>query len=83
MAIPRMRTVPEAFKELKEIDENTSLTFSGLKRLVQSGAVPHIEIGRKKLINLDTLLSMLCTPSGIEKANEGKNYGKNDIRPLV
>lgn len=81
MLAPRMRTVPEAYKELKRVDENTSLTLSGLKRLVNCGEVPCVYIGRKKLINLDTLLSMLSMPSDTIKQNEGRS-NKNDIIPL-
>ena len=38
-ALPRMRTIPQAFKEIKALDPDTSITMSVLRRLVKEGAV--------------------------------------------
>lgn len=57
--MPRMRTVPEAHKELLEKDPNTSFTLSALKRLVRTGKIPCICIGKKRLVNMDILENYL------------------------
>ena len=60
MDIPRMRTIPMALKEIKEIDPNTSLTLSALRRMVKTGEIPSINIKSKKLINLDLLIEHMA-----------------------
>ncbi len=58
-ALPRMRTIPQAYKEIKAIDPNTSITVSVLRRLVKEGAVETVTIEHKRLINMDLLFSWL------------------------
>ena len=55
MEAPRMRTIKEAMAWIMETDPNTSITPHALRRLIVSGELPHVMIGRKYLINLDTL----------------------------
>ena len=54
--IPRMRTIPNAYKEIKKLDPDTAITLSGLRRMISNGIIPFIEVDSKKLINLDLLL---------------------------
>lgn len=56
---PRMRTLPQAYKELKETDPNTAITLRAIRKLVSSGEVPSFKIGNKVLINFDLLLYKL------------------------
>lgn len=58
--VPRMRTLPAAFKEIKEIDPNTSVSMRSIRKIVSSGQIPSVEIANKKLINLDLLLDWLA-----------------------
>lgn len=51
----RMRTINEAFAEIKNADPNTCLTKNALRRLVLSGVIPHTPIGNKRLISMETL----------------------------
>ena len=51
----RMRTLAEAYKEIKEKDENTAMTPYFLRQLVLQGEVPSVKAGRKYLINMDVL----------------------------
>ena len=53
---PRMRTAQGAVATLKEEDPDTQITVSMVRRLVRSGKVPCVSMGRKKLINVDTLI---------------------------
>ena len=67
--VPRMRTVPEAFAELKKADPSTAYTLRALRAAVNKGEIPVIKVGNKRLINLDRLFEMLSTPSFCEKEN--------------
>lgn len=55
----RMRTIPNAYKEVLKIDPNTNLTIRSLRRMVKNGIIPTVKIENKVLINLDLLLSKL------------------------
>jgi len=57
--LARLRLQQEAFDELLVADPNTALTRCGLRRLVNDGTIPHVRIGRKKLINFDALMAYL------------------------
>lgn len=60
--VPRMRTLPEAVREIKNSDKNTALTVTALRRMVDRGEIPYIRIASKRLICLDTLLDILQNP---------------------
>ena len=55
MALPRMRTIAEAMKHLKETDPGTELTEWALRGMVRSGRIPSNKVGKKYLINIDML----------------------------
>ena len=57
--IPRMRTLPKAYAEIKALDPNTAFTMRALRRMVNQGELPTVQINSKKLINLDLLLEKL------------------------
>ena len=63
-ALPRMRTIPQAFKEIKSIDPNTSITVSVLRRLVKEGVIETVQVANKRLLNLDLLFSRLSCYNG-------------------
>ena len=74
MTVPRMRTVPEAFRELKRQDPNTVYTLRALRAAVNKGEIPVVSVGNKRLINLDTFFEILNSPSCEENnAHEGNN----------
>ncbi|MDL2287288.1 helix-turn-helix domain-containing protein [Eubacteriales bacterium OttesenSCG-928-G02] len=62
-APPRMRTIQEAHRHIKENDPGTSLTQTALRRLVLEGVIPSMKIGNKYLLSLDALEGYLLTPS--------------------
>ena len=70
MQPPRMRTLPEAFRELKEQDPNTCYTLRALRSAVNSGALPFVKVGNKTLIDLDNLYKMLSSKSTTEDTPE-------------
>ena len=61
--MPRMRTIQEAAKELRESDPNTALTPYAIRQMVLKGEIPCVCAGKKRLINMDILeayLNRLC-----------------------
>lgn len=59
MATPRMRTAPGALQIIKEQDPGTEVTLHYLRRLIKTGAIPSVPVGRKKLVNVDKLIEFL------------------------
>lgn len=59
--MPRMRTIQEAAKELRETDPNTALTPYAIRQMVIKGTIPCINAGKKRLINMDILEKYLCS----------------------
>lgn len=57
--LPRMRTIPKAFEEIKKLDPDTSISMRGLRNLVSSGQIPTVKIKNKVLVNLDLLIKWL------------------------
>lgn len=59
MALPRMRTIKECAAYFFERDNQTSINACMLRKMVISGEVPCIKVGKKYLINLDNLIDQL------------------------
>ena len=57
--VPRMRTLPEALKMLKEMDGSTAVTLRAVRRMANTGEIPVVMVGSKRLINFDKLLERL------------------------
>ena len=79
--IPRMRTVAEAAKELKAMDEHTAVTEYYIRQLALSGVLPRVKAGRKLLINFDLLLEYLQNPTA-DKFRVHTAADVNGIRPI-
>lgn len=56
---PRMRTVPQAYRELIKMDPDTAVTIRAIRKMVSSGELPAFKVGNKSLINFDLLLQKL------------------------
>lgn len=59
MTTPRMRTAEGALAILKEEDPGTAVTLRFIRRLIVTGAVPCVPVGRKKLVDVDRLMDYL------------------------
>ena len=57
--IARMRTLDEAYNELKQLDSGTAVSKYFIRQLALSGKIPTVMCGRKRLINLDGLIAYL------------------------
>lgn len=69
--LPRMRTIPKAFEEIKKLDKDTCFTLRALRRMVNNGEIPVVQINSKKLINLDLLINKLsCYNYGAIRTSE-------------
>ncbi len=55
----RMRTIPKAYEEIKQLDNNTCFTMRALRRMCANGDIPTVKVGNKTLINLDLLINTL------------------------
>lgn len=70
----RMRLISDVFKQLKEDDPDTNITMYALRTIVKSGKVSTIQLGRKTLINYDSLLDYLHNGDN-KKASVNQTYG--------
>ena len=51
--LPRMRTIAETIRLLREQDPDTCLTETALRRMVITGEIPSVRVGKKYLIDID------------------------------
>ena len=58
-----MRGIKQAVSEIKAADPHTALTERAVRRMVAEGAIPAVKVGRKQLINMDTLYNYLANGS--------------------
>ena len=59
MTTPRLRTAEGALAIIKAEDPQSAVTLRHIRRLIATGTVPHVPVGRKKLVNMDALLTYL------------------------
>ena len=62
--VVRMRFPADALAELRKLDPQTPVSLSFIRRLVKSGAVPSVPVGR--LLNFDALCAYLENPPADE-----------------
>ena len=55
----KMRIIKDIYSEIKRNDPDTAITMCALRRLVATGVIPSVQIGRKRLINYDNLMEYL------------------------
>lgn len=57
----RIRTIPQAYKEIKSADPDTAITEFRIRQLVIDGVIPSTKSGTKYLIDMDKLQSYFMT----------------------
>ncbi len=62
----RLRTIEQAYKDIKNADENSSITRNYIRTLVSNQVIPARKSGRKWLINMDILEHYLEQGSNID-----------------
>ena len=55
----KYRTIQQAFECIKALDADTAITYHALRQLVISGQIPSMRIGKKYVIDLDTLSAFM------------------------
>ena len=68
--MPRLRTLTETYAHLKIMDSETAITPNALRKMVVTGQVPCVKVGKKYLIDLDTLESFLRGTKPVEALPE-------------
>lgn len=57
--LPKMRTIRDCAKEIKNTDSSTAITESSIRKLVNEKIVPCIKIGNRCLVDLDFLINYI------------------------
>lgn len=70
----KMRIIKDVFDEIKKNDPDTAITMCGLRRMVQTGVIPSVQVGRKRLINADTVMDYLNSNT-ITSESKQEEYG--------
>lgn len=68
----QMRLLKDALSAVKEQDENTALTTHAIRQLAVSGRISSVMIGRRRLINIDSLFKFLETGCSEEPGQVGR-----------
>lgn len=74
----RMRTINEAAAFMQQIDPDTAVTKTALRRLVTSGQIPSVRIGAKYLVDLGVLDEFFGG-----QATKAQTIQTGAIRPLA
>jgi len=80
--IPRMRIAKKIVEEIRELDPNTGLNESNVRRLAKEGSVQSVQVGNRLLINLDSVIEFLSTPPPVkivQTRDEKKRISSNRI----
>lgn len=65
-----MRSIREAYKEIKAADPQSGIGLAALYRLVDEGVIPYTPVGKKYLIDMDRLEEYLSGSGNREKVRE-------------
>jgi|GEM_PF-790740 hypothetical protein len=77
----RIRTIGQAYKELKLSDPNTAITQHSIRQLILSGQLPAFQSGNKYLFDLDVLEGYLSNPAEISTVTK-QNHTYGNIKPV-
>lgn len=76
----RMRTAAGVLEIIKQEDPGSEITLHFIRQTIRSGAVPTVEVGRRKLVDADALIEYIT--SGVP-AEERGIIELNKIRRVV
>lgn len=57
--IKRLRTIDQAYRELKAMDPDTAISKHYIRSIVLTGQLPHLQVESKRLIDLDDLMTYI------------------------
>lgn len=76
-ALPRMRTAEGVMAEIKAQDPETGISLYFIRGLIRSGDIPVVSAGRRKLVNVDTVMDYLATQATSKPISyKSQTYGK-------
>ncbi len=55
----RMRTADKALAIIRQEDPETDISLRYIRQLIYDGAIPYVQVGRKKLVNVDFLMNYI------------------------
>lgn len=61
MNVPRVRTIGETAKFIREQDPETAITEYCLRQWCIDGTIPYAKAGTKYLVNLDAVINLVNT----------------------
>ncbi len=76
MSLPKMRTAPGVLAEIKAQDPDTEVSLHMVRRIINSGRVPVVNAGNRKLVSVDAVIAYL------EAGEEQQVDGAGKIRQL-
>jgi hypothetical protein len=66
-----MRTAARCLEEIRAADPGTEITLHYIRKIIHTKQVPVVEVGRKKLVDVDAVLSYIESgPSAIREPVE-------------
>lgn len=77
--MPKMRSVRETARIFKEMDPETQITETTLRKMIAEGTIPVVKTGVKFLINVDLLLDMF----GASPENGTVKIGAGAVNPVI
>ena len=67
----RLRTLSQAYKDIKAQDENTAITKHYIRQALISGRLKYMQVGNKRLITMEDLEALI-----LSEFNQGKESGE-------
>lgn len=58
--MPRMRTAKQVLEIIREEDPGSAISLTFIRNLINSGKLPVVCAGKKKLINVDAVLEYIA-----------------------
>ena len=68
--LPKMRTIPQAIKEIRAEDPETALTAAALRRAVKRGELPCVMVESRILINMADVYERYLTGGSYKKETQ-------------
>lgn len=63
----RIRTVNDAYNEIKAYDPDTAISKHFFRTLIESGKIPCVKAGSKSLVDMDTVENYINSLFGDER----------------